>query len=221
MAIGIVGIKTGMTRVFKEDGSSVPVTVIHADPNRVTQVKSDQIRENGKTDGYNAIQVTLGKKKVSRVNKPALGHYRKAGIEAGLGLWEFTVSSDLLAEYAVGSELKVDQFAVGQTVDVMGISKGKGFAGTVKRHNFRTQDATHGNSVSHRVPGSTGQNQSPGKVFKGKKMCGHLGDVRCSVQNLEVVLVDAEKNILAVKGGVPGAAGGFLVIKPAVKAKAE
>lgn len=213
MAIGLVGRKVGMTRVFTEDGASLPVTVIEVEPNRIAQVKTPEV------DGYRALQVTTGTRKPSRVNKPMAGHYAKAGIEAGRGLWEFRLEDGEGAELQVGGELKVDLFEAGQKVDVVGVTKGKGFAGTIKRHNFRSQDATHGNSISHRVPGSIGQNQTPGRVFKGKKMAGHMGAVRATVQNLEVVRVDAERNLLLIRGAVPGAAGGDVIVRPAVKAK--
>ncbi|CQH44489.1 50S ribosomal protein L3 [Yersinia enterocolitica] len=208
--IGLVGKKVGMTRIFTEDGVSIPVTVIEIEANRVTQVKS---LEN---DGYRAVQVTTGAKKANRVTKPEAGHFAKAGVEAGRGLWEFRLPEG--QEFTAGQEISVEIFADVKKVDVTGMSKGKGFAGTVKRWNFRTQDATHGNSLSHRVPGSIGQNQTPGKVFKGKKMAGHLGDERVTVQSLDVVRVDAERNLLLVKGAVPGATGGNLIVKPAVKA---
>ena len=209
--IGLVGRKVGMTRVFTEAGVSIPVTVIEIEANRVTQVKTLE------TDGYSAIQVTTGSKKASRVTKPEAGHFVKAGVEAGRGLWEFRIEGE---EFTLGQEINVDVFADVKKVDVTGTSKGKGFAGTVKRWNFRTQDATHGNSVSHRVLGSIGQNQTPGRVFKGKKMAGHLGAERVTVQSLEVVRVDAERKLLLVKGAVPGATGSDLIVKPAVKAKA-
>ncbi|WP_194757258.1 50S ribosomal protein L3 [Aliidiomarina indica] len=212
MAIGLVGRKVGMTRIFQEDGASVPVTVIEVLANRVTQVK------NLDTDGYRALQVTTGSKKTNRVNKPAAGHFAKAGVEAGRGLWEFRLNGEEGTDIEVGSELTVEIFADTKMVDVTGTSKGKGFAGTVKRWNFSMQDATHGNSLSHRAPGSIGQNQSPGKVFKGKKMAGHMGSERVTVQSLEVVRVDAERNLLLVKGAVPGASGGNVIVKPAVKA---
>lgn len=212
MAIGLVGRKVGMTRIFQEDGGSVPVTVIEVQANRVTQVK------NLDTDGYRALQVTTGSKKANRVNKPAAGHFAKAGVEAGRGLWEFRLGEGEGDEITVGSELKVDIFNDTKMVDVTGTSKGKGFAGTVKRWNFAMQDATHGNSLSHRVPGSIGQNQSPGKVFKGKKMAGQMGNERVTVQSLEVVRVDAERNLILIKGAVPGATGGDVIVKPAVKA---
>lgn len=208
--IGLVGRKMGMTRIFTEEGVSIPVTVIEIEANRVTQVKTSA------TDGYNAIQVTTGTKKASRVTKPEAGHFAKSGVGAGRGLWEFRLEDG--QEYAAGQEISVDIFSDIKKVDVTGTSKGKGFAGTVKRWNFRTQDATHGNSLSHRVPGSIGQNQTPGKVFKGKKMSGHLGDERVTVQSLEVVRVDVERNLLLVKGAVPGATGSDLIVKPAIKA---
>ena len=210
MTIGLVGRKSGMTRVFTEDGASIPVTVIEVEPNRVTQVK------DAESDGYRAIQVTTGSRRANRVSKSAAGHYSKAGVEAGRGLWEFRVDS--LEGFEVGGEIKVDIFEAGQTVDVTGTSKGKGFAGAIKRWNFRGQDNTHGNSISHRAPGSIGQNQSPGKVFKGKKMAGHMGAERVTTQNLEVVRVDAERNLLLIKGAVPGATGGDVIVRPAVKA---
>lgn len=209
MSMGLVGRKAGMTRVFTEDGESVPVTVIEAEPNRVTQVRTQE------ADGYQAIQVTIGQRKASRVNKPLAGHYAKAGTEAGTGLWEFRVEGGELPE--VGGELKVDLFEAGQKVDVRGTSKGKGFQGGVKRHNFKMQDATHGNSLSHRAPGSIGQCQTPGRVFKGKKMAGHMGNEQKCVQSLEVVRVDAERNLILVKGAIPGAKGGNVVITPSVK----
>ena len=212
MTIGLVGRKLGMTRVFTEDGVSIPVTVIEVEANRVTQVKSLE------SDGYVAIQITTGTKKANRLNKPEAGHFAKAGVDAGRGLWEFRLNESEAADVAVGAELSVGVFADVKKVDVTGTSKGKGFAGTVKRWNFRTQDMTHGNSRSHRVPGSIGQNQSPGKVFKGKKMAGHLGNERVTVQCLDVVRVDVERNLLLVKGAVPGATNGDLIVKPAVKA---
>jgi large subunit ribosomal protein L3 len=201
-----------MTRVFTEAGVSVPVTVIEVDPNRITQIKSVE------TDGYQAVQVTTGERRASRVTKAMAGHFAKASVAAGRGVWEFRVTGEEAANLAVGGAIGVDTFAVGQEVDVTGTSKGKGFQGGVKRWNFRTQDATHGNSVSHRVHGSTGQNQSPGKVFKGKKMAGHMGDERVTVQGLEVISVDAEKGVLLVKGAVPGATGNDVIVRPSVKA---
>ena len=211
MALGLVGRKVGMTRIFTEDGVSIPVTVIEATPNRIAQIKSEA------TDGYNALQVTAGTKKASRVNKAAAGHFAKAGVEAGRGLWEFRLNGGE-GDFEVGSELTVELFNEINKVDVTGTSKGKGFQGGVKRWNFSMQDATHGNSLSHRAPGSIGQNQSPGKVFKGKKMAGHMGAERVTTQNLELVRVDAERNLLLVKGAVPGAIGGDVIVKPAVKA---
>jgi large subunit ribosomal protein L3 len=219
MSIGIVAVKCGMTRQFKEDGSSVPVTVVLATPNRVIQVKTSAFRKNGRTDGYNALQVSYGNKKVSRVDKPTLGHYRNANSEPGIGLHEFRLNPKDL-EDVLGSgvtELNVGQFHSGQVVDVTGVSKGKGYAGVIKRHNFRMQDATHGNSLSHRAPGSTGQRQSPGRVFKNKKMAGRMGGDKCTIQNIIVVSVDSEKNLITLSGGIPGAPGSTLVIKPAVK----
>ena len=211
MAIGQFGRKVGMTRIFTEDGVSIPVTVIEATPNRVTAVKTAE------ANGYSALQVTAGTVKANRLNKPDAGHFAKVGVEAGRGLWEFRLADNEGADITVGSEITVEIFAETKKVDVAGTSKGKGFAGAVKRWNFRTQDATHGNSLSHRAPGSIGQNQSPGKVFKGKKMAGHLGAERVTVQSLEVVRVDAERNLLLVKGAVPGAIGGDVIVKPAVK----
>jgi large subunit ribosomal protein L3 len=201
-----------MTRVFTEEGQSIPVTVIEVDPNRVTQVKNDD------TDGYRSVQVTIGQRRQSLVNKPVSGHYAKAGVEAGEGLWEIRLPQDVGEELEAGTELKVGMFEAGEKVDVTGTSKGKGFAGAVKRHNFRMQDATHGNSLAHRAPGSIGQCQTPGRVFKGKKMAGQMGDERVTTQNLEVVRVDEERNLLLIKGAVPGAAGGAVMVRPAVKA---
>ncbi len=211
MTVGLVGRKCGMTRVFTEDGISIPVTVIEVLPNRVTQIKT---LEN---DGYQAIQVTAGLRKRSRVSKPMAGHYAKAGIEPGRGLWEFRIDDGKMDSFAVGSELKVDLFQEGQWVDVTGTSKGKGYAGTIKRHHFAGQDATHGNSLSHRVPGSIGQRQSPGKVFKGKKMSGHLGDKQRTIQSQKVVRLDANRNLILIRGAVPGAPGSDVIIRPAVK----
>ncbi len=200
-----------MTRVFTEEGASVPVTVIEVEANRVTCVRTPEV------DGYSAVQVTTGSVKPNRVSKPLAGHFAKANVEAGRGLWEFRL--DAAPEgLEVGGELGVDQFEPGQRVDVSGVSKGKGYAGTIKRWNFRGQDSTHGNSVSHRAPGSIGQCQTPGRVFKGKKMSGHLGNVKVTTQNLEVVRVDAERNLLLIKGAVPGPQGGDVYIRPAVKA---
>jgi len=211
MTIGIVGVKLGMTRIFTEEGDSVPVTVVEAAPNRITQ------RKTAEGEGYDAIQVTFGEVKPSRVLKPQAGHYAKANVAAGKGLKEFRIDSE--AEYAVGDELVVSLFEAGQKVDVSGKSKGKGFQGVIKRYNFQMQDATHGNSVSHRAPGSIGQCQTPGRVFKGKKMAGHMGAANVTVQSLEVVQVDPENNLLLIKGAVPGAMGGEVVVMPAVKSR--
>ncbi|QEP42605.1 50S ribosomal protein L3 [Ectothiorhodospiraceae bacterium BW-2] len=213
MTIGVVGRKCGMTRIFTEEGVSVPVTVIEVDPNRVTQLK------NMVTDGYCAIQVTIGNKKQSRVNKPEAGHFAKANVEPGVGLWEFRTTESELESFELGSEITVSRFNDVAKVDVRGTTIGKGFAGVIKRHNFRTQDASHGNSLSHRAPGSIGQAQTPGRVFKGKKMAGHMGNARRTVQNLELVRVDSERNLLLIKGAVPGHAGSNVVITPALKAK--
>lgn len=212
MAIGLIGKKAGMTRIFTEDGASIPVTVVEVDPNRVTQMRTDE------TDGYRAFQVTTGKRRASRVSKPMAGHYAKAGTEAGRGLWEFRLVDGEGDDIEVGKQLGVELFEAGQKVDVAGTTIGKGFAGGVKRHHFQMQDATHGNSLSHRAPGSIGQCQTPGRVFKGKKMAGHMGSVRRTIQNLEVVRVDTERNLLLIKGSVPGARGGDVVVTPAVKA---
>ncbi|GIU37106.1 50S ribosomal protein L3 [Shewanella schlegeliana] len=212
MAIGLIGRKVGMTRIFNEDGASVPVTVIEIAANRVTQVRTLD------TDGYRALQVTTGTKKANRITKPEAGHFAKAGVEAGRGLWEMRLADGEGEGIEVGAELNVDIFADVAKVDVTGQSKGKGFQGGIKRWNFRTQDATHGNSLAHRANGSIGQNQTPGRVFKGKKMSGHMGAERVTTQNLEVIRVDAERNLLLVKGAVPGATNGDLIIKPAVKA---
>jgi len=212
MSIGLIGRKVGMTRIFTEDGGSVPVTVIEATPNRVTQLRTNE------KDGYRALQVTAGTKKVNRVNKAAAGHFAKAGVEAGRGLWEFRLGAEEGADLEVGKEITVEIFTDTSKVDVTGTSKGKGFQGAIKRWNFSSQRMTHGNSLSHRAPGSIGQNQSPGKVFKGKKMAGQLGDKRVTVQSLEVVKVDAENNLIMVKGAIPGATGGDVIVKPAGKA---
>ncbi len=217
MTIGLVGRKCGMTRIFADDGASIPVTVIEVEPNRVTQVKSVE------TDGYDAIQITVGSRKASRVSKSEAGHFAKANTEAGRGLWELRAKANDDAEYSfeVGGELTVAAFEAGQKVDVTGTSKGKGFQGGVKRWNFSMQDATHGNSLSHRAPGSIGQCQTPGRVFKGKKMAGHMGAEKVTTQNLEIVRVDAERNLLLIKGAVPGAPGGDVIVRPAVKAAAK
>jgi large subunit ribosomal protein L3 len=210
--IGLVGRKCGMTRVFTEEGNSIPVSVIHVESNKVTQIKSKN------TDGYSAIQVTFGVKSRSRVNKPITGHFAKAKVEPGFGLFEFSVDNENeLKDFKSGDELSVSIFEAGQKVDVTGTSKGKGFQGVVKRHNFAMQDATHGNSLSHRAHGSTGQNQTPGRVFKNKKMAGHMGNVRKTIHSLEIVSVDADNNLLLVKGGIPGSNNGLVFIKPAAK----
>ncbi|MDO8860668.1 50S ribosomal protein L3 [Haliea sp. E1-2-M8] len=211
MTIGLVGRKSGMTRVFTEDGASIPVTVVEVSPNRVTQIKELE------SHGYRAIQVTAGNRKASKVSKSEAGHFAKAGVEAGYGLWEFRLGASDEA-LAVGSELTVERFEAGQKVDVAGKSKGKGFQGVIKRWNFSMQDATHGNSLSHRAPGSIGQCQTPGRVFKGKKMSGHMGAENVTTQGLEVVRVDLERNLLLIKGAVPGAPGGDVIVRPAVKA---
>lgn len=211
MSLGLIGRKRGMTRVFDEDGASIPVTVVEAGPCRITQVKTPD------SDGYSAVQCTVGSKRQALVNKPQAGHLAKAGVDAGRGLWEFRLEGDDGADLEVGGELKVDLFEAGQMVDISGVTKGKGFAGTVKRHNFHTQDATHGNSLAHRVPGSIGQCQTPGRVFKGKKMAGQMGNTRSTVQNLEVVRVDAERNLLLIRGAVPGAPGADVIIRPSIK----
>lgn len=211
MSLGLVGRKVGMTRIFSDDGISTPVTVIEVAPNKVSQLKTVE------TDGYTALQVVTGERRPGRVNKPMAGHYRKAGVEAGRKSVEFRVDS--VEDYELGSELPLDMFEQGQKVDVTGTTIGKGFAGGVKRHNFHMQDATHGNSISHRAPGSIGQNQTPGRVFKGKKMAGHMGAERQTTQNLEVVRVDADKGLLLIKGAVPGAKKSDVIVRPAVKAK--
>ena len=213
MAIGLVGRKRGMTRVFTDDGASVPVTVIEVEPNRVTQ------RKTREADGYDAIQITAGWRRPNRVTRPLAGHFAKADTQAGRGLWEFRLDQGEGEELAPGAEIRVDLFEDGQVVDVTGTSIGKGFAGTIKRHNFRGQDNSHGNSLSHRAPGSIGQAQTPGRVFKGKKMAGHMGNRRVTTQNLQVVRVDAERNLLLVRGSVPGARNGDVIVRPAVKAQ--
>ena len=213
MAIGVVGRKCGMTRIFTEEGASVPVTVIEVQPNRVTQIKDEQ------RDGYRAVQVTTGAVKANNVSKPAAGHFQKAGVEAGKGLWEFRVPPGDAPDLEVGHAITVTIFEEGQKVDAMGTSIGKGFAGVVKRYNFSMQDATHGNSLAHRAPGSIGQNQTPGRVFKGKKMSGHMGNAQRTAQNLEVVRVDEDRSLILIKGSVPGPAGGELIIRPAVKSR--
>lgn len=211
MSLGLIGRKCGMTRVFCEDGTSVPVTVLQIESNRVTQVKSAE------RDGYRAVQVTAGDKKSSKINKAMAGHFAAAEVTAGRGLWEFRLGDHEGEDLQPGAELTLDIFEQGQIVDAKGVSIGKGFAGGVKRHNFRTQDATHGNSLSHRAPGSIGQCQTPGRVFKGKKMAGHMGAVKKTIQNLTIHAIDKEKNLVLIKGSVPGAKGGEVVITPAVK----
>ena len=213
MTIGLIGVKKGMTRIFTDDGKSMPVTVIEATPNRITQLKSVE------TDGYSAVQVTAGTRKASHVNKPRAGLFAKAGVEAGRGLWEFR--TDESSDLSVGSELTIEQFSEGEKVDVTGTSKGKGFQGGIKRWNFTMQDATHGNSISHRSNGSIGQNQSPGRVFKGKKMSGHMGSAKVTTQSLEVVRIDTERNLLLIKGAVPGAPGGDVIVRTAIKAASK
>ncbi|MCH6549252.1 MAG: 50S ribosomal protein L3 [Proteobacteria bacterium] len=218
MTMGLVGRKCGMTRVFTDDGVSIPVTVIEAQPNQITQVKTVE------SDGYSALQVAAGSRKASRVSKSEAGHFAKAKVEAGDLMVEFRLDPANEPEdgkFELGQEIKVDLFEEGQKVDVIGTTIGKGFAGTIKRHNFHMQDATHGNSLAHRAPGSIGQNQTPGRVFKGKKMAGHMGNVRRTAQNLEVIRVDAERNLLLIKGAVPGHSGGRVVVRPAVKASKE
>ena len=208
MTIGVVGRKCGMTRIFTEEGVSIPVTVIEIEPNRVTQFKTEE------TDGYRAVQVTVGERRASRVTAAQAGHFAKANVAAGRGVWEFRLEE---GDFQAGDLIKAELFTAGQLVDVTGQSKGKGFAGTIKRWNFRGQDNTHGNSVSHRVPGSIGQCQTPGRVFKGKKMSGHMGDVQQTTQGLEIVKVDVERGLIAVKGAVPGAPGGDVIIRPSSK----
>jgi large subunit ribosomal protein L3 len=213
MTIGVIGRKVGMTRIFTDEGASIPVTVIEVEPNRITQMKADD------NDGYRAVQVTTGTRRASRVTKAQAGHFAKAGVEAGRGVWEFRLADGEGDDFAAGGEIKVDIFQEGQKVDVTGTSIGKGFQGGIKRHNFSMQDATHGNSLSHRSNGSIGQNQSPGRVFKGKKMSGHMGSVRRTQQTLEVVRVDADNNLLLIKGAVPGSKNGDVMVTPAVKAR--
>ena len=210
-SLGIVGRKAGMSRFFTPEGQSIPVTLIEATPNRITQIKSVE------SDGYSAVQVTVGVRRAALVNKPEAGHFAKAKVDAGRGLWEFRVADDKLADFSVGGEIKADIFEVGQIVDVQGVTKGKGFQGTIKRWNFKMGDATHGNSLSHRSPGSIGQRQTPGRVFPGKKMSGHMGMDQQSTQGLEVVRVDAERGLIAIKGAVPGAPGGDVIVRPSTK----
>ena len=213
MNMGLVGRKIGMSRIFTDDGGSIPVTVIDVSNNRVAQIKLPE------TDSYAAVQVAFGKRRPTRVTKAQAGHYAKAGIEAGAVLREFRVSPEAVAAYEVGKVIPLDQFSVGQKVDVSGVTIGKGFCGVIKRHNFSSNRASHGNSISHNRPGSTGQNQDPGRVFPGKKMAGHYGNVRRTVQNLEVVRVDSERQLILVKGAIPGAKGGHVIVRPAVKAR--
>ena len=212
MTIGVIGRKCGMTRVFTEEGESIPVTVVAVEPNVVTQIRTNE------KDGYRAIQITTGSKRPGRVNKPLTGHFAKAGVKPGRGLWEFRLDDSEGEGLETGSEIKVDIFTEGQKIDVSGISIGKGFAGVIKRHNFAMQDATHGNSLSHRAPGSIGQNQTPGRVFKGKKMAGHMGNVKRTIQNLEVVKIDVDRQFILIKGSVPGAKGGDVIVNSSVKA---
>jgi len=211
MSIGLVGKKQGMTRLFTPEGDSFAVSVVSVDPNTITQIKSEEV------DGYNSIQVTTGQKKEKHISKPLSGHYKKGSINPGYGLWEFKVNSEDIENLEVGSQLNIDMFEEGQKVDVQGKSKGKGFAGTVKRWNFKMQDATHGNSISHRAPGSIGQCQTPGKVWKGKKMSGHMGDEKKTIQNLKIASIDKENNLLLIKGAIPGPTGSNVVLKPAIK----
>lgn len=211
MSLGLVGRKVGMTRVFTEDGNSIPVTVLEITPNRVTQIKTQD------SDGYTAVQVTYGERRASRVNKAMAGHFAKAGVTAGRGVSEFPVVAGALGDLAVGGQVTVETFQAGQMVDVTGTTLGKGYAGVIKRHHFSSNRASHGNSKSHNVPGSIGMAQDPGRVFPGKRMTGHLGDVKRTVQNLEIVRVDVERNLLLIKGAVPGSKGGDVVVRPAVK----
>ena len=211
MSIGLVGKKQGMTRLFTPEGDSFAVSVVSVDPNTITQIKSEEV------DGYSSIQVTTGQKKEKHISKPLSGHYKKGSINPGYGLWEFKVNSEDIENLEVGSQLNIEMFEEGQKVDVQGKSKGKGFAGTVKRWNFKMQDATHGNSISHRAPGSIGQCQTPGKVRKGKKMSGHMGDEKKTIQNLKIASIDIENNLLLIKGAIPGPTGSNVVLKPAIK----
>jgi len=213
MTIGIVGRKAGMTRLFTDDGDSVPVTVVEVEPNRVTKIKTIE------SDGYRAVQVTTGSRRPSRVNKPSAGQYSKANTEPGRGLWEFRLADG--EDVEAGSTIGVDIFSQGQRVDVTGTTIGKGFAGVIKRHNFHMQDATHGNSLSHRAPGSIGQNQTPGRVWKGKKMAGHMGNVKRTTQNLEIVRVDTDRNLLLIKGAIPGSKNSNVIVRASVKARSS
>ncbi|MDO8960732.1 MAG: 50S ribosomal protein L3 [Methylophilus sp.] len=213
MSLGLIGRKVGMTRIFTDEGASIPVTVLEVVPNRVTQIKTVA------SDGYTGLQVAYGERRASRINKALTGHYAKAGVSAGAGIKEFNVSADVLNNYQVGGNITVEIFSAGQMVDVTGTSIGKGFAGAIKRHHFSSNRASHGNSRSHNVPGSIGMAQDPGRVFPGKRMPGHLGDVKVTTQNLEIVRVDAERNLLLIKGAIPGSKGGDVIVRPAVKAK--
>jgi large subunit ribosomal protein L3 len=215
MSLGLIGRKVGMTRVFTEDGESIPVTVLEVIPNRVTQIKTLQ------SDGYTGLQLAHGVRRASRISKALTGHYAKAGATAGSGIKEFSVSDDVLAGYTVGAQVTVEIFKAGQMVDVTGTSIGKGFAGAIKRHHFSSNRASHGNSRSHNSPGSIGMNQDPGRVFPGKRMAAHLGDIKVTTQNLQVVRVDAERNLLLIKGAIPGSKGGDVVVRPAVKSTAK
>ncbi len=213
MSLGLVGRKCGMTRIYTDDGVAVPVSVVQVEPNRIVQVKTLDV------DGYRAIQVTTGERKRSRMTRPEAGHFGKATVDAGRGLWEFRLEDADQTDYTVGNELGVDVFSAGQFVDVRGVSIGKGFAGVIKRYNFRTQDATHGNSLSHRAPGSIGQNQSPGRVFKGKKMAGHMGHENVTVHNLKIHSINQEKSLLFITGAIPGHKNSDVIVKPAIKKK--
>jgi large subunit ribosomal protein L3 len=215
MSLGLIGRKVGMTRVFTDDGASIPVTVLEVVPNRVTQIKTIA------SDGYTGLQVAYGERRASRINKALTGHYAKAGVAAGAGIKEFNISADVLTGYQVGGNVTVEIFTAGQLVDVTGTSIGKGFAGAIKRHHFKSNRASHGNSKSHNVPGSIGMAQDPGRVFPGKRMPGHLGDIKVTTQNLEIVRVDAERNLLLIKGAIPGSKGGNVVVRPAIKAKLQ
>ncbi len=215
MSLGLIGRKVGMTRVFTDDGASIPVTVLEVVPNRVTQIKTIA------SDGYIGLQIAHGERRASRINKALTGHYAKAGVAAGAGIKEFNITADVLASYQVGGNVTVEIFTVGQLVDVTGTSIGKGFAGAIKRHHFKSNRASHGNSKSHNVPGSIGMAQDPGRVFPGKRMPGHLGDIKVTTQNLEIVRVDAERNLLLIKGAIPGSKGGNVMVRPAIKAKLQ
>lgn len=213
MSLGLIGRKVGMTRVFTDDGASIPVTVLEVIPNRVTQIKTIA------TDGYTGLQIAHGERRASRINKALTGHYAKAGVSAGSGIKEFNVSAEVLAGFEIGGNVTVEIFSAGQMVDVTGTSIGKGFAGAIKRHHFKSNRASHGNSKSHNVPGSIGMAQDPGRVFPGKRMPGHLGDVTVTTQNLEIVRVDIERNLLLIKGAIPGSKGGDVMVRPAIKVK--